>query len=150
MQMEQPIHIRRSALLCSIAEGQGRLGSEGRQKVVVTSLNEHETPLADPRWVPVTTSGKRPVLTEENIEFGVFDHRAPQDRHYHHHATECYTTLDGTMKIEVAGTVYELPAGDTLIIPPPLAHEVLRTSSFLAQVFVANCKGTIDKFVANA
>ncbi len=140
--MELPLLLRRPAIEEALAEGRGQ------QKVIVTSFYPREVPLTTPVWQGQNDAGQRPVLLAQNLELAVFNERAPQDRHFHRHATECYTVLAGSLTIEAAGEHYPLSAGDTLVLPPGIPHEVLRTTPFLAQVIIANCSGPTDKFLA--
>ncbi len=140
--MNAPLFLRRPILEAALQEGRGQ------QKVIVTSLYAHEVPVATPTWHGRTADGQRPVLLAPNLELAIFNERAPQDRHFHREATECYTVLSGSLTIEAAGEHYPLSAGDTLVLPPGIPHEVLPTTPFLAQVIIANCAGPTDKFLA--
>ncbi|MDX2154043.1 MAG: cupin domain-containing protein [Bryobacteraceae bacterium] len=146
MSLLVPLVMRKQILETAIREELGRLGAMGGQKVIVTSRYGGEVDLPEPLWTPVLADGSRPVMISDNIEFGVFDHRCAQDRHYHRLAMECYTVLGGTMLIEVAENIYSLAPGDSIVVPPPLPHQVLRTSPFLAQVILTNCYGPADKY----
>jgi hypothetical protein len=51
------------------------------------------------------------------------------------------------MSIEVAGVEYSLTVGESIIVNPWSAHEVKRTTHFLAQVVTANSSGLNDKHI---
>ena len=98
------------------------------------------------RWRLVSKLGKRPVLRTRGVELAVFTQLAGQDRHYHRAAVEVYTCLRGEMSVYVAGQIYPLVQGDTIIVNPWAVHEVLQRGEFLAQVLTVKCGGVQDKF----
>lgn len=121
-------------------------GSRGARKIVVTSLyEEKEIPFENSHWQgsPV----KSPVMVLDNTEFAVFTDETVQDRHYHKHAHEFYTVLNGKFVIEVEGEMFSLTSGETIIVPPYAVHEVFRDHRFTAQVVTTNCGGVSDKFL---
>ncbi len=138
--------VTRNALEAAIASQVGLLGLTGRQKNFVTSGWDNELAITTEEWVPIDASGKRSIVLTENFEFAVFDERSPPDRHYHPETIETYVFVAGAMGIVVAGKRNDLAAGDTIVIPPPLSHEVLRDKAFVALFIVANCRGPADRF----
>jgi mannose-6-phosphate isomerase-like protein (cupin superfamily) len=138
--------VTKASLNTARANHQGRFGSRGGQKILVIKQWPQEAPLTAAAWNTLDEQGSRPVLVTQNIEFAVFDERAPQDRHHHKLATELYTVIEGTLHIEVENELYALAAGDTIIIRPGTRHEILRQGSFVATVTIANCVGREDKF----
>jgi quercetin dioxygenase-like cupin family protein len=138
--------IEHETLEQAIQSRTGRLGKEGEQKVCVPELWPKEELIEGNRWRLVSKLGKRPVLRTRGVELAVFTQLAGQDRHYHRAAVEVYTCLRGEMSVYVAGQIYPLVQGDTIIVNPWAVHEVLQRGEFLAQVLTVKCGGVQDKF----
>jgi len=56
----------------------------GARKLCVTELyqnkEEHATAV---EWIPMSDSGKCPVLVSSSFELAIFNEKTPQDKHYH-------------------------------------------------------------------
>jgi mannose-6-phosphate isomerase-like protein (cupin superfamily) len=63
--------------------------------------------------------------------FSVIEERMPpgtnEVRHWHARARQFFYVLDGTLELEVEGTVHDLPRGCGLEISPGLAHQARNT-----------------------
>lgn len=118
----------------------------GARKIGVTSLfPKTETPYVGSNWFG--SSEKTPVMVLDSTEYAVFTETTVQDRHYHKQGTEFYTVLDGKFEIEVENELFSLFMGDTIVVPAGVVHEVLRRSSFVANVITINCEGISDKYI---
>ena len=95
--------------------------------------------------VSVTFIATPAVVVMRDTELAIFTERAKQTRHCHKIGTEIYTLLEGEMTMEVAGKLYTLCPGDTLVVKPGVWHEVKRDSRFLCQVVTVNCAGAKDR-----
>ncbi len=110
---------------------------------------DHETPAADPCWVPPDTGRPCPVLQLPTTEMAVFNQNAEQQRHYHKQATEIYVVVAGAMIIEIDGANHQMRAGDAVIIGPGVIHEIKNQGrKFTSYVIGANCGGPRDKIPA--
>ena len=125
-----------------------KIGGRGDRKVLVTEVYpENETEAVHPSWTAGVISGKTPVQVMKDTELAVFTHLASQTRHFHQLGTEIYCLLEGEMLIEVEGETYTLRAGDTIVVNPGAAHQVLkRGPRFLCRIVAVNCGGVTDKF----
>lgn len=127
-------------------------GGRGARKIVsITPPFEGKERIADGSiWSAAPAGGLTPILVADNWEFAIFNEVTKQDRHRHGVGTEIYMVREGLMQIEVEGQVYSLLAGDTIIVLPGSAHEVLRREgcSFETQLVCTNCGGPADKFEA--
>ena len=122
------------------------LHTRGDRKVLVTALRpDTEQEAATVPWNAPSPPAACPVVTMRDTEFAVFTERAKQTRHCHKIGTEIYTLLEGAMSMEVAGTVYALTPGDTLVVKPGVWHEVRRARTFVCQVVTVNCGGALDR-----
>ncbi|MFA6560923.1 MAG: cupin domain-containing protein [Verrucomicrobiia bacterium] len=122
------------------------LQTRGDRKILVTEIRPDSEQEAEAVvWRASSPPAKCPVVTMRDTEFAIFTERAKQARHCHKIGTEIYTLLEGEMTIEVAGTLYSLHAGDTLIVKPGVWHETKRDSRFLCQVVTVNCAGAKDR-----
>ena len=86
----------------------------------------------------------------ENLEIAYFNEKARQDPHFHRYCTEIYTVLHGgPMTIVVDGRLFQLAAGESIIVHPGAVHLIVKASgsAFLAQVVAVNSRGTQDKYV---
>ncbi|MBI5821949.1 MAG: cupin domain-containing protein [Verrucomicrobia bacterium] len=122
------------------------LQTRGDRKVLVTDIlpdSEQEAPAIV--WRAPSPQAKCPVVTRRDTELAFFTERAKQTRHCHKIGTEIYTLLEGAMTIEVAGELYRLAPGDTLVVKPGTWHEVKRDSKFHCQVVTVNCAGIKDR-----
>lgn len=120
-------------------------GARGARKIGVTTLYEQkEYPYSESNWYGSETA--TPVIELKSTELAVFNDVTEQDRHFHKNAHEFYTVLEGVFKIEVEEEYYTLNQGDTILVPPYAVHEVLRETSFTAQVITINCSGLEDKY----
>lgn len=122
------------------------LQTRGDRKVLVTDIlpdSEQEAPAIV--WRAPSPQSKCPVVTMRDTELAFFTERAKQTRHCHKIGTEIYTLLEGGMTIEVAGELYTLAPGDTLVVKPGAWHEVKRNSKFHCQVVTVNCAGIKDR-----
>lgn len=122
------------------------LQTRGDRKVLVTDIlpdSEQEAPAIV--WRAPSPPAKCPVVTMRDTELAFFTERAKQTRHCHKIGTEIYTLLEGGMTIEVAGELYTLAPGDTLVVKPGAWHEVKRDSRFHCQVVTVNCAGIKDR-----
>jgi len=81
-----------------------------------------------------------------DTEFAVFTQHGKQTRHCHMIGTEIYTVIEGTMNIEVEGTVHLLAVGDLIVVRPGAFHEVKRGTEFLCHVLTVNCGGPKDRY----
>ncbi len=118
----------------------------GARKIGVTSIySQSEKEYDSSIWNG--TINNSPVMLLENAEYAVFSEITIQDRHYHAQGTEIYTVLSGDFRIEVNNELFTLGSGDSIIIPSGVIHEVLRDSSFVANVVTLNCGGIADKFI---
>ena len=124
-------------------------GARGARKHVVTSLFEKKERVAmEAAWLPPAEGEKCPVIVAPAWEMATFTEVTAQDRHFHRQGTEIYMVLSGIMTINVAGDVFTLSEGDTIVVNPGAVHEVLRDErSFLARVIAVDCGGADDKFV---
>jgi mannose-6-phosphate isomerase-like protein (cupin superfamily) len=59
-------------------------------------------------------------------------------KHYHPVAEESYFILSGTARMEMAGEVSTLTAGDSVMIPPPQVHQIANAGTD-DLVFLAVC-----------
>jgi mannose-6-phosphate isomerase-like protein (cupin superfamily) len=73
-------------------------------------------------WRPPAVESKCDVLLMHDTEVSIFNQDASLDRHYHKFATEIYTLLKGRMQVEVEDQIWELEAGDTMIVTPGTVH----------------------------
>jgi mannose-6-phosphate isomerase-like protein (cupin superfamily) len=119
-----------------------------RKQIVTQVYPDIEKPIEKPEWKAAQLPEKCPVLVMEDTESAVFTEKAKQDRHCHSLGTEIYIVLEGLMKIEVNHVLYELSAGDMIVVSPNAWHEVKREGKFLCRVITVNCKGTADKYTA--
>jgi len=123
-----------------------QLGGRGARKIGVTVLYEgKEKEYDSATWNGV--SAFSPVMTFQETEYAVFNEITFQDRHYHKLGTEFYTVLEGIFTIDVENILYTLGVGDTIIIPTGVVHEVLRHTSFTANVITVGCGGVSDKYI---
>ena len=124
--------------------------TRGDRKQIVTQVYpDIEKPIEEPEWRAAQLPEKCPVLVMEDTESAVFTEKAKQDRHYHALGTEIYIVLEGLMKIEVQYVLYELSAGDMIVVSPNALHEVKPEGKFICRVITVNCKGTADKYKAD-
>jgi mannose-6-phosphate isomerase-like protein (cupin superfamily) len=122
----------------------------GDRKQIVTQIYpDVEKPIECSEWKPCSPSEKCPVLMMNDTESAVFTEKVKQDRHYHATGTEIYLVLEGRMKIEVEDALYDLAAGDMIVVSPNAWHHVKQDSKFLCRVITVNCKGTSDKYTAS-
>jgi len=120
----------------------------GDRKVVVTSLWTGERHASHAEWKAPGAGEDCPVLEEAGLEIAFFRETARQDRHWHERATEVYTVLDGRMKIEVDGRLWDLAARDSIVVRPGAVHFIPSGQApFLCQVMVPFCAGPADKYV---
>ena len=140
------------ALLLSLAamRADNKIKNEGvgQRKHAVTEVYDSEEYAKEVVWRAPTIGEKAKVLEFPDLEVATFSETAAQDRHYHKNGTEMYSVLEGTMQIEVKGEVYQLEAGDMIVISPGSIHEVrTKGHKFVARVVIANCGGKGDKYV---
>ncbi len=123
-------------------------GSRGDRKILVTEFYNDESPCDTDIWNP-TNGNPNPVQKMADTEVAVFNQIANQDRHYHEQATEMYMLLEGKMRIEVEGKIFNLLAGDMIVVNPGSYHKVLTDPEikFLCRVVTVNCKGEADKYI---
>lgn len=121
----------------------------GFRKQLVTEIHpDGETHPGRSYWQTPTEGQKCQVLQMNDTEVSVFNHRAPQDRHYHKMGTEMYILVEGEMTICIEGRDYHMEAGDMVVINPGTVHKVQPASKpFLCRVINVNCGGKADKYV---
>jgi len=125
-------------------------GGRGARRIVsITPPFEGKERIADEVIWSAAAGKLTPIVIADNWEVAIFNQAAKQDRHPHKFGTEIYVVRRGLMEIEVEGEVFILSAGDTIIVLPGSAHEVLRPEgcSFETQLVCTNCGGPADKFV---
>lgn len=124
------------------------LVTQGHRKQVVTSLYPSmEKPVEEVEWKPSIPPANCPVLVMKDTESAVFNENAKQDRHYHAKATEIYLVIEGCMHICVETDLYEIEAGDMIVVNPNAWHEVKPNgNNFLCRVITVNCQGVADKY----
>ena len=122
------------------------LHTRGERKVLVTDIRpESEQRAATILWRAPAPADRCPVVVMQDTELAIFTERSKQTRHCHKIGTEIYTLLEGEMTMEVAGELYTLSPGDTLVVKTGVWHEVKRDSRFLCQVVTVNCAGAKDR-----
>ncbi len=122
------------------------LQARGDRKILVTDIRaDTEQEATAVAWRAPSPPAKCPVVAMRDTELAVFTAHAKQTRHCHKFGTEIYTLLEGEMTIEVAGELYTLRPGDTLVVKPGVWHETKRESRFLCQVVTVNCGGVKDR-----
>ncbi|WP_428937849.1 cupin domain-containing protein [Fontivita pretiosa] len=126
------------------------LKMRGARKLVVTQLNPASERIADEVvWrAPASPVERCAVQVMPDTEVAVFNQHAQQTRHCHRLGTEMYMVLEGMMTIEVEGEMYQLAAGDMIIVNPGARHEVKRLGQFLCRVVTVHCGGAADKYSA--
>jgi mannose-6-phosphate isomerase-like protein (cupin superfamily) len=123
------------------------LQTRGDRKHLVTQIYAQSETQADTiEWSHVDPSTKCPVQLMPDTECAVFNERAKQTRHCHRRGTEIYLVIEGAMSIEVEGTIYQLGAGDMIVVNADAWHEVKREGRFLCRVISVNCGGAADRF----
>lgn len=124
-------------------------GARGARKLVVTEIrSECEMIAQSAVWEPPERAGKCSVQRLANAEIAIFNQDAPQDRHWHEHATEIYCVIEGRMRLEAEGQDYLLTAGDMIVVGPGASHQVLPDSTlFLCRVIWIGRTGCYDKHV---
>lgn len=124
------------------------LQQRGARKLLATKICPMlEVEAQEVTWQSPSASHKCPVQLEENIETATFTQLAAQERHYHKLGAEFYLVLEGSMSIEVEGQIYNLSAGDMIIINPGAVHQVKPDGcEFICRVITANCGGAADKY----
>ena len=123
-------------------------GGRGEQKILVTRLYpKSEVESTSAVWKAGNDCAATPVQIMADVEVAIFNHRASQSRHFHKLGTEIYTVLEGAMIIEVEGIEYTLKAGDTIVVNPEAAHQVIsRGNEFVCKVVAVHCEGIADKY----
>ncbi len=120
--------------------------SRGARKIGVTTVYpDKEKEYSEPRWIG--SDHESPVMLLESTEYAVFTETTVQDRHFHKMGTEFYTILEGEFHIDVSGDLFQLTAGDSIVIPAGVVHEVFRDTSFVASVITVHCGGIADKYI---
>lgn len=123
--------------------------SRGAIKLLVTDLYEtKEQKAKDIVWQTPLPSDKCQVQVMMDSEVAVFNQFAKQDRHYHAVGTEIYDILEGEMVIQVDGIIYNLNAGDMIVVNPRATHEVMpEGAEFWCRVLTINCGEANDKYI---
>ena len=134
------------------SDAEGSTKSNGR-KVFATERYADETHLEETEWAP-------PAVVETGpgaFEVATLTEFTKQDRHRHRRSTEHYIVLAGHLELLVddAGPV-RLEAGDHIVLPPGVVHEVLEQEptaapgsppTTLVRVIATDCHGAADKEV---
>ncbi len=119
-------------------------GNRGARKLLVTTLFGNEEEASEPIWKP---SDPCQVLLMSKTESAVFNNLCRQDRHYHKEGIEIYSVIEGRMQMEVDDRLYELAAGDMIVVLPGAKHLVKQSKEcFLCRVLTVDCAGEEDKY----
>lgn len=73
------------------------------------------------------------VMVTDFCRLAYFKNGTKQTRHKHPTEIEIYTVLQGTMKIEVEGKVFELNEKETIVVQPNEYHLVIDEGEYIAQ-----------------
>lgn len=91
---------------------------------------------------PLAAPGKTLTFTritaaELAFEEEVFPDTPPVPLHLHLRQSECFTVLEGTLAVTLAGTVRKLASGESVTVPPGARHTYANGSTDVLRIEVA-------------